>query len=87
MWIPARGRRIIHPAPRNTTNVKRVTIHTLITAVEGSPFDSPDRVVVHVRDEVHRRGAAQCDQEHEGYLNEGVGDAKICHAVLTVLIG
>lgn len=47
---------------------------------------SPSQVVVHVRDGVHRRGAAQRDQEHERGLDDHVRDAEVAHAVLPVLI-
>ena len=47
----------------------------------------PCRVVVHVRHEVHRCGAAQGDHEHERHLDDRVRDAEVRHAVLAVLAG
>lgn len=50
------------------------------------PPPAPDCVAIHAGNEKNRCDAAQCGQEHERYLKDGVGDAVGCRAALTILI-
>lgn len=47
---------------------------------------TPRSIVVHVGDPVDRRAAAQRDEEHEGCLDNGIGDAEGSNPVLPVLV-
>jgi len=51
----------------------------------SSHLISPDRVVVHVGDEVHRRTAAHRDQEHKRGLDHRIRNAEVGYPVLPVL--